>query len=276
MEMLVVKLMFVLFCWLGFPILLRSQIRIVAKGGASFYKPGNTVVAVRLAWEYHADGILVDVFESKDEKWFAFRPEVIRTYVPKWYDLRSMRAKKIGALSLQSKIKNGSDYHISTLEDVVSVLPKGKFFIISLDDKVKNLKSLVDHLRDHRNAVSFRFVSSNWRMVKYLSKRIDPKNIYYRWDGRNSLGVTMEKMKELEVTSLVMDKKYINPQVMEWMNDWGIKLHLSLSEKDNGKQVVRDYPDVQSLFTSRPRWVRSLLPDGEDNTPDVQVFGLVK
>ncbi|QZT38925.1 hypothetical protein K5X82_08515 [Halosquirtibacter xylanolyticus] len=270
--------MFVLLCWLGFPILLRSQIRIVANGGASYYKPSNTVVAVRLAWEYYADGIMVDVFKSKDQQWFAFRPEGIGEYTTKMYDLRSMKSKKITSLSLRSKFSNtGLSYHISKLEDVISILPQGKYFILSLDDKITDLRSLMHHLMEHRNAFYFRFVASDWSTLEYLTKHINVDHIYCRWNGKDALGITMEKMIELGIYSLVIDKTQMNPQVMAWANKWNIKLHLSLSEHDNGVEVIRDYPNVKSLFTTRPRWVRSsLLPKNDRNRLKMQTFGLME
>lgn len=274
--MMVIKFIMIMLCWVGFPILLRSQVKIVARGGASFYKPRNTVVAVRLAWEYGSDGVVVDVFESKDAQWFAFRQDDVSAYANKAYRLSEMKGRKIESISLRNKLSKSSlVYHISHIEDVLSLLPTGKFFMIHLDKEVDNIGALFKVLKRHRNAKYIRYVSSDWKQLQYLSRRVDASNLFYEWDRSIALGGAIEKAKAMGITSFIVQAEQLNGQMVSWIKESGISIHVSLAENDNGEHWFKLFPSIVSFFTSRPRWVRtSLIETPAIPSVDVLSMGL--
>ncbi|QZE13586.1 hypothetical protein K4L44_13540 [Halosquirtibacter laminarini] len=242
------------------PCLSLSQIHIVAVGGASFYKPRNTVVAVRLAWEYNADGVMLDIFQSKDAEWFAFSPQDISQYSDREYELQGLKSKRIKKISLHNSLSRSSlKYQISTLDDVISLLPEDKFFILKLDEKENELKSLFNTLKNHRNYCAVRYISSNWSLLKKLKDLVPKDKIYYMWNGFSSLGITIDNLKEFGISSIVLKSTQLNKQGLQWLNESGIKVHVMLDSEEDGQGLVHEFPSVVALFTTRPQWVRTSI-----------------
>ena len=62
------KTLFIITFFIMIPLLINSQVSIIAHRGASWLAPENTVAASRLAWDLGADAVECDIWLSKDNR----------------------------------------------------------------------------------------------------------------------------------------------------------------------------------------------------------------
>jgi glycerophosphoryl diester phosphodiesterase len=108
-------------------------VHIIAHRGASADAPENTLASMKLAWEYGADGIELDLWLSADGKLIVFHDADTKRFEKtprKICSLTLDEARKIDVGSWKSAQFRGEP--IPTLDSILATIPKGKRAVLEI------------------------------------------------------------------------------------------------------------------------------------------------
>ena len=109
----------------------KMSIEIIAHRGASYIAPENTLASINLAWELKADGVEIDVHQTKDKRIILLHDNTAERTAGKDLTVSktsSAKLRKLDAGILKSKEFAGQK--IPFLEEVIQAIPdNGKLFV---------------------------------------------------------------------------------------------------------------------------------------------------
>ncbi|WP_433779255.1 glycerophosphodiester phosphodiesterase [Flavobacterium anhuiense] len=98
----------------------KDSIIILAHGGASAYEPFNSISAFKKAFELKADGIELDLMNSKDDSIMVFHDLNTKRYTGVDYNVVQTNANVLRSLNI------GNGEKMPFLSEIFEVVPKGK------------------------------------------------------------------------------------------------------------------------------------------------------
>lgn len=122
----------------------KDSIRIIAHGGASAYEPFNSIASFKKAFELKADGIELDLMNSKDDSIMVFHDLNTKRFTGADYNVVDTKANVLRSLDI------GNGEKMPFLSEVFRILPRGKKIYLEIKwwqepSSRKNLK-LIDKL----------------------------------------------------------------------------------------------------------------------------------
>jgi len=124
----------------------KDSIRILAHGGASAYEPFNSIPAFKKAFELEADGIELDLMNSKDDSLMVFHDLNTKRFTGADYNLVDTNAEVLRTLNI------GKGEKMPFLNEVFEILPPGKKIYLEVkwyeDPTARKNDRLIDRLID--------------------------------------------------------------------------------------------------------------------------------
>lgn len=124
----------------------KDSIRILAHGGASAYEPFNSIPAFKKAFELEADGIELDLMNSKDDSLMVFHDLNTKRFTGVDYNLVDTNADVLRTLNI------GKGENMPFLKEVFEILPPGKKIYLEVkwyqDATARKNSRLIDRLID--------------------------------------------------------------------------------------------------------------------------------
>lgn len=122
----------------------KDSIRIIAHGGASAYEPFNSIPSFIKAFELKADGIELDLMNSKDDSLMVFHDLNTKRYTGVDYNVVDTKSIVLRGLDI------GNGERMPFLSEVFKVLPPGKKIYLEIkwyqDSESRNNNGLIDKL----------------------------------------------------------------------------------------------------------------------------------
>lgn len=131
--------------------------KILGHRGASGSYPENTIISIRKAFEYGADGVEFDVQQTKDGELVVFHDWTLERTTNGHGNLKDYTLEELKELDAGSwfseKFKNE---RIPTLKEIFDIIPKEKIINIEIKEEHSNLKRetaklLVNILQSYKN-----------------------------------------------------------------------------------------------------------------------------
>jgi glycerophosphoryl diester phosphodiesterase len=153
----------------------------IAHRGESYIAPENTLAALKYAWANDADGIEIDIRLSKDNKIVVI------------HDMNTRRTSgisgKVKSLSLDSlkkldfgswKGKKWSGEKIPTLEEVLEIVPRGKFIMIEIKGSIEILPMLKKQLeKAHLKRSQIKLIGFGLKKMSIIKKSLPQYAVYW-------------------------------------------------------------------------------------------------
>lgn len=124
----------------------KDSISIIAHGGASAYEPFNSIAAFKKAFELKADGIELDLMNSKDDSLMVFHDLNTKRFTGADYNIVDTKSNKLRTLDI------GKGEKMPFLNEVFKILPPGKKIYLEVkwwqDPTARKNVHLIDKLID--------------------------------------------------------------------------------------------------------------------------------
>ena len=213
----------------------------IAHRGASGYLPENTILAFQKAIELGADGIELDVQETKDGFFVVTHDDVIRGASIKEITLKDVIELSTGSLEAR----------IPTLDRVFSTLPLTKEITVVVDiKKVKSVDNLLELLSKQSIRMRIYAMSFDYELLKRVhSSRYDLSIGYISAhklknpaDKLDAINASVLSLRYSLINAGVMDEVHrVQKQIYAWTVNEDHSI-LSLS-KIGVDAIISDYPD---------------------------------
>lgn len=231
------------------------KLEIIGHRGASADAPENTIPAIKLAFEQGADGVEIDIKMTSDKKIVVFHDENTSRV--------SCQNKKISTNTLESlrsidigKFKSNiwKQTYISTLEEMLAIIPAGKKVIIEFkceSDAIYELKNILSNF-DTKNIV---IASFNFKMLSLSKKEIPNVETYWIHDisGFDSYLTdwVIEKAKIENINGLMMNVDSLNEDVVKLTHDEDLKIY---SWTVNSPSLAKQFSSwgLNGVITDKP------------------------
>jgi len=136
---------------LAMPAASRAEPLIIAHRGASFDAPENTLAAFRLAWDQGADGIEGDFRLTADGRIVCIHDADTKRVSGKELLVKNTNYASLKALDVGAwKADKWRGETIPTLEEVLAIVPRGKYLFIELKTGPEIVAPLADVLKNAR------------------------------------------------------------------------------------------------------------------------------
>ena len=246
-----------------------SMISFIAHRGESFLAPENTLAAIKLAWIHNDDGVEIDVRLTKDNKIVVI------------HDANTKRTsgvpRKVKSLSLESlkkldagrwKGKKWLNERIPTLEEVLEIIPPGKFVMVEIKSSAAILpllkKVLGKTFLKNSQIKLAGFGLKKMSLVKktlpqfevYRIKRVDRENIILNSYRLNRL-IKSSKKNNLDGVSLSYSR-WIDKKKIDKIKSAGLKVYVWTV--DNPQKASRFINSgIDGIISNRSSWLKDKL-----------------
>lgn len=215
---------------------------VVAHRGASAYEPENTLAAIKKAIELKADGVEVDVHQTKDKELVVIHDATVdRTTNGKGY-VKDMTVEQLKSLSTTKGEK------IPTLQEVIDLV-RDKIYL-EIEIKQQGIeRDVIEKIRGNR--LKNVCVSSPFPNVVAKAKKIDSKI-------KTSLGVATKPANILEIlTKTGADKVSLNYLFAERT----VVNQIKLIKKEIGVWTVNEPIDIRKMIRLNVDQITTDKPD---------------
>lgn len=234
------------------------KLEIIGHRGASADAPENTIPAIKLAFEQGADGVEIDIKMTSDKKIVVFHDENTSRV--------SYQNKKIATNTLESlkfidigelKSDTWKQTYISTLEEMLAIIPNGKKVIIEFkceSDAIYELKNILSNF-DTKNIV---IASFNFKMLSLSKKEIPNVETYWIHDVSELDSYLtdwiIEKAKIENIDGLMINVDALDEDVVKLAHDENLKIYSwTVNSLVLAKQF--SYWGLNGIITDKPGWI---------------------
>ena len=142
--------------------------QLIAHRGASSHAPENTLASFRLAWKEGADGIEGDFYLSQDGEVVCIHDKTTKRTADTDLQVTESTLGQLRELDFGAwKGKQFQGERIPTLNEVLDVLPAGKWFFLEIKDSARIVKPIAKILKEKKaDPAKVVLISFNKEVVK--------------------------------------------------------------------------------------------------------------
>ncbi|HXG48489.1 MAG TPA: glycerophosphodiester phosphodiesterase [Methylomirabilota bacterium] len=250
------------------------SVEIIAHRGASYDAPENTLLAVNLAWQQGADAVEIDVHMSKDGRMVVIHDDDTGKVAGVRKRVRDQTWAELRALDVgQWKGRSWAGTCLSTLEEVLAVVPAGRRLFIEIKCGSECLPAFVAAFRDSgcqpAQVVPIGFALETMRRVKealpelevgWVSdfKRALPSG---RWTPTAATLIRQAQAAGLDALD-VNGRGPVEAGFVRQVKDAGLKLYVwTVDSPALARRLMA--AGVDGITTNRPRWLRERLESAD-------------
>lgn len=239
-----------------------------AHRGASASAPENTMAAFQLAAEYKADGIELDVQQTKDGKLVVIHDEMVDRVSGSSGWVKDFTYERLKKLNVNQQFPQYGPQHIPTLEEVYEMIrPTGltvnvelKTGIIFYPDIEEQVLELTERMGMQERVIYSSFNHYSVRRLKRLKP--DAKTGLLYQDGM--IGVFSYAKKTVQADALhpaIYNVQY--PDFFEECKKHGLKVYVwTVNEEEHMRLLCENGTDA--MITNDPQLGRAVADEYED------------
>jgi len=238
---------------------LSAQISIIAHRGASAYEAENSLAAFKKAFQLNADAIELDIWRTTDDSLVVIHDRTTarvsngNLVVP---ESSSFELRKL-------KLKNGES--IPFLQEVISVLPKGKKIVIEIkcgDEKEKAgdvfpmLKNVLQRTGRIEDAI---IISFNLEALAEAKRQLPNNNCYYLTGQKDKENDLIETCLKFKLDGLNIHYGLLTESLAEKTRNAGLDLLVWTVDKPEVALNARLKNKVMAITTNKPDAMREIM-----------------
>ena len=158
----------------------ESLPKIIAHRGASHDAPENTLASFRLAWEQQADGIEGDFYLTSDNRVVCIHDKTTKRTAGTGLNVVESSYPELAKLDVGAwKGPKFKGEHIPTLEEVLDVVPAGKYFFVEIKDGPRIVEPIAEILAAKKaDPAKVVLISFDDEVVKACREKIPAHHAY--------------------------------------------------------------------------------------------------
>jgi glycerophosphoryl diester phosphodiesterase len=255
--------------------LMASQVHaqsIIAHRGASYDAPENTLAAFKLAFEQNADGIEGDFYLTKDGKIVCFHDKTTkRTAGGVDLDVASSTLAELRKLDVGSwKNPKYAGEKPPTLEEILAILPPGKFFCIEIKCGPEILPVLKETIARSKVAPEqLRIIAFDANVIAQAKKVLstikahwisDYKQNKQTGEWRPNHETILKTLKQTGADGFNSNANlaFFTPQFVKQLKEMGLETQAWTVDKPEIAKQLKEM-GVFAITTNRPAFVRERL-----------------
>lgn len=226
---------------------------IVGHRGSSKVAPENTIAAAKLAWDQGADAVEVDVHLSADDQVVVIHDKSTKRtagvdHLVSETDYATLKGLDVGSW----KASKYAGEQIPLLEDVVSIIPKGRILVVEIKSDKKIVPFIEKAFSDHKNVKQLIFIAFNYETILAV-KTAFPKNkaFWLSSSFKEEAQEVLSKVKDDGLDGVDLNYRMINPQLMEIATNLNLEVH-TWTVNDPKKGAELQAMGVESITTDIP------------------------
>lgn len=240
--------------------------KIIAHRGASHDAPENTLAAFRLAWEQGSDGIEGDFFLTTDNRVVCIHDKTTKRTAGTDLKVVESSYPELAKLDVGAwKDPKFKGEHVPTLEEVMDVVPAGKFFFLEIKDGPRIVEPIAEILAAKKaDPEKVVLISFNADVVKACREKIPAHHSYLITSLKDfeKPGRPEEELAALEASGAQgLLFKSTAPVTPEWFKkakgDGRTMFCWNVDEPELGKRMIA--LGVDFMGSNRPGFVRAGL-----------------
>ena len=252
--------------------LAEIRMEIIAHRGASHDAPENTLGAVMLAWQQHADAVEVDVQLSKDGKLVVIHDSSTRRtgrVARKVSDqtLAELRSLDVG----RWKGRPWSGETVPTLEEVLATVPRKRRLFIELKCGPEGVPGLAEIARTcGRPLATLVAISFSLEVVGYLKAEMPGLEACWicqsrrNWKSSRRVSAGRELIaaaRKVGLDGVDLDARGpVNATLIGKLKDAGLKVYVwTVDSPAKARKLAA--AGVDGITTNRPQWLRQKLAE---------------
>lgn len=244
------------------------SIDIIAHRGASYIAPENTLASINLAWELKADGVEIDVHQTKDKRIILLHDNNAKRTAGKGLTVSktsSAKLRKLDAGILKSKEFAGQK--IPFLEEVIQTIPDSRKLFVEIkcgEEIFPALQKIITKSGKMSQIVIIGFELATISKAKTLMPEIP---VYWLYNTvrnkltRKSLPHNPELINRViknNLDGLNMHYEGITKDFAEKVLSSGLKLYAwTVNDVEEAKRLLN--LRIHGIITDRPGWILNNL-----------------
>ena len=226
---------------------------VVGHRGSSRIAPENTVASAKLAWEQGADAVEVDVHLSSDNKIVVIHDK--GTKRTSGVDLKVSetpydRLKELDVGSWKSAQYKGEK--IPLLEDIVSIIPKGRLLVVEIKSDKKIVPFIMEAFQNHPKADQLIFIAFSYETIVDAKKAFpNNKSFWLSSSFKKDPEVVLSGVKNDGLDGVDLNYKMLNQDLINTASALGLEVHTwTVNNLDKAKELQSI--GVRSITTDIP------------------------
>ena len=248
------------------------SIEIIAHRGASFSAPENTLAAINRAWELNADGVEIDVQQTKDKRIVLLHDNSSKRTAGKDFlvsETFSAELRKLDAGILKSKEFAGQK--IPFLEEVIQTIPENRKLFVEIKCGEEIFSALQKIIIESGKMSQIVIIGFELATVSKAKKLMPEIPVYWLCNtARNMLTrkplphnpQLINSVIKNNLNGLSVHYKGITKEFAERVLSSGLKLYAwTVNDSKEAKRLLNLH--VYGIITDRPGWILNKLGRNE-------------
>lgn len=240
---------------------LFAQNTFIAKGGASYLAPENTLAAVNLAWEQGADVITVDVQLSKDNRVMVIRDKDTKRTCSEKKNLEIAKTPSVLLRDLDAGIWKGDEFKgekIPYLSEIIKTIPEGKSLMIEIKCGKDAIPPLQRSIEKSTKQEQITFSCSGWQTIVAVHEAFPNNKCYWLSSLKPGLKKKLAQLEKEGITGASLKPSIIDEEVMALAKEHKLEVLTWTVDEVTKAKRLSDI-DVNGITTNRPKWLKEEL-----------------
>jgi len=250
----------------------NMSIEVIAHRGASYSAPENTLAAINRAWELKADGVEIDVRQTKDKRIILLHDDTAKRTTGKDFlvsETSSAELRKLDAGILKSKEFTGQK--IPFLEEVIQAIPVSRKLFVEIKCREEIFPALQKIIVESGKMSQIVIIGFGLETVSKAKKLMPEIPVYWLCNTvRNKLTrkprphnpELINTVIKNNLDGLSMHYEGITKEFAEKVLSSGLQLYAwTVNDIEEAERLLNLH--VHGIITDRPGWILNNLGQSE-------------
>lgn len=233
---------------------------VVGHRGSSKIAPENTVASAKLAWEQGADAVEVDVHLSSDNKIVVIHDKDTKRTSGVNLEVSKTPYSKLQQLDAGSwKSEQYKGERIPLLEEIVSIIPEGKFLVVEIKSDKKIIPFIKEAFLNHPKVGQLIFIAFSYEAI-VDAKEAFPNNkaFWLSSSFKEEAKSVLSKVKNDGLDGVDLNFRMLNKELIDIATAMGLEVHAwTVNDLDKAKELRA--MGVKSITTDIPDQVMKVI-----------------
>jgi glycerophosphoryl diester phosphodiesterase len=226
---------------------------VVGHRGSSKIAPENTIASAKLAWEQGADAVEIDVHLTSDNKIAVIHDKNTKRTAEVDYMVSETPYSTLKELDVGSwKGKEYKGEPIPLLEDIVSIIPKGKMLVVEIKSDRKIVPYIKNTIGQHENLDQLIFIAFSYEAIIDAKKAFPENKAFWLSSSfKEKSEQVLSKVKTDGLDGVDLHYRLVSAELVQIASELGLEVH-TWTVNDEQKAMELQNWGVNSITTDIP------------------------
>lgn len=240
---------------------MKNTIQIIAHGGASAYEPFNSIRSFKKAFELEADGIELDLMNTKDDSLMVFHNLNTKKITGADYNMVDTEAAVLRSLNI------GKGEKIPYLSEVFKILPPGKkiylevkwYQVLTAKNNTRLIDKLVDQIEKSGRINDCIVVCFDIDYLLKIKEKKPELKLYWNTLDPSTVNMISDWLFIRNLNGCDVQSSLINYELAQKLKERNQMLFAwTINDEKLAIELYQKYK-VNGIFTDKPDFIRGSL-----------------